>query len=251
MLMSAHRSPASSPAFRCSRGDHVKQGELLAEIDPQILAARVEVDRADMVRLQADLADAQAQADYAAGEFRRQTRLKRDDATRDDTYEQARRDMRSSAAKTEAVQAQIAQAESQLKADVVQLGYTRIFAPMAGTVVSVDARQGQTINANYSAPVLMRIADLATMTVWTQVSEADISRLHVNMKLYFTTLGFGDRRWEGGVAASPAGPAQVHWQNWNGRHRQRDPSSSACRQCRPLHRAVRCREPPGRAAPGK
>jgi macrolide-specific efflux system membrane fusion protein len=83
-----------------------------------------------------------------------------------------------------------------LKADRVQLGYTRIYAPMAGTVLSVDARQGQTINATYETPTLLRIADLSTMTVWTQVSEADVTRLHPGMPLYFTTLGYDDRRWD-------------------------------------------------------
>ncbi len=178
-------------------GDRVTAGQLLAEIDPQVPAAKVEADQADLARLRADLADAQAQSDYAAGEFRRQMRLKHDDATRDDTVEAARRDMRSDSARVDAVQAQIVQAESTLKADQAQLGYTRIYAPMAGTIVSVDARQGQTINATYTTPVLLRIADLATMTVWTQVSEADITQLRPGMKLYFTTLGFGDRRWDG------------------------------------------------------
>ncbi len=178
-------------------GDRVAAGQLLAQIDPQVPAAKVEADQADLTRLKANLADAQAQSEYAAGEFRRQMRLQHDDATRADTVEAARRDMRSGAAHVDEVQAQIVQAESTLKADQAQLGYTRIYAPMEGTVVSVDARQGQTINANYAAPVLMRIADLATMTVWTQVSEADIPQLHPGQKLYFTTLGFGDRRWTG------------------------------------------------------
>ncbi|HWB50393.1 MAG TPA: efflux RND transporter periplasmic adaptor subunit [Stellaceae bacterium] len=194
-------------------GAPVKQGDLLAEIDPQIPAARVEADKAELARLTADLADARARSDYAAGEFRRQTRLKHDDATRDDTFEQARRDMRSAAAKLDAVQAQIVQAESTLEADRVQLGYTRIDAPMAGTVVSVDARQGQTINAAYATPVLMRVADLATMTVWTQVSEADIPQLHPGMPLYFTTLGFGDRRWAGTLRQILPAPPKPDNQN--------------------------------------
>src|SRR3546814_6610736 len=68
---------------------------------------------------------------------------------------------------------------------------------MDGTVVSVIARQGQTLNANQQAPIILRIADLDTMTVWTQVSEADIGKLEIGMDAYFTTLGYADRRWEG------------------------------------------------------
>ncbi|WP_247879213.1 efflux RND transporter periplasmic adaptor subunit, partial [Azospirillum brasilense] len=99
------------------------------------------------------------------------------------------------AAQVEATQAQIRQTDSTLQADEAQLGYTRIYAPMSGTLISVDARQGQTINSAYEAPVLMRIADLSAMTVWTQVSEADVTRLRDGMPLYFTTLGHPGRRW--------------------------------------------------------
>jgi membrane fusion protein, macrolide-specific efflux system len=158
--------------------------------------------------------------------LKRQQQLRAANATRADVYDQAVRDAADATAQARALHAQIAQADSRLKSDAAQLGYTRIFAPMSGTVVSVDVRQGQTINAAYSTPVLMRIADLSTMTVWTQVSEADVGRLRPGMTLWFTTLGYGDRRWTarlrqilpappkpagtaegaaGGAAASPGG----------------------------------------------
>jgi macrolide-specific efflux system membrane fusion protein len=54
----------------------------------------------------------------------------------------------------------------------------------------------------------MRIADLATMTVWTQVSEADVTRLKDGMPVYFTTLGHGDRRWTATVRQILPAPAK-------------------------------------------
>jgi macrolide-specific efflux system membrane fusion protein len=60
---------------------------------------------------------------------------------------------------------------------------------MAGTVVSVEAREGQTLNATYQTPHILRIADLSAMTVWTEVSEADVRRVKPGMPVYFTTLG--------------------------------------------------------------
>lgn len=176
-------------------GDQVKAGDLLVEIDARLQAAKVDAGRAQLDLLKAQLAEAQAQAEFAEGEFRRQTQLKRENAARDDVLAMARRDTRTAASRVDGIRAQIQQADSTLRADEAQLGYTRIYAPMAGTVVSVDAREGQTINANYAAPILMRIADLSTLTVWTQVSEADVTRLKDGMRLYFTTLGYGDRRW--------------------------------------------------------
>jgi macrolide-specific efflux system membrane fusion protein len=78
------------------------------------------------------------------------------------------------------------------------LGYTKITAPMAGEVVSITMLEGQTLNANQQAPTILRIADLSTMTVWAQVSEADIIRVKVGQDVYFTVLG-GPRRWSGKV----------------------------------------------------
>ena len=104
------------------------------------------------------------------------------------------------------------QTQASLKADEARLGYTRIYAPMSGTVVSVDAREGQTLNATYQTPNILRIADLTAMTVWTDVSEADVRRVRADMPVYFTTLGSAGqeqaRRWNGRVRqVLPAPPA--------------------------------------------
>jgi macrolide-specific efflux system membrane fusion protein len=64
-------------------------------------------------------------------------------------------------------------------------------------VVSIAAKQGQTLNANQQAPVILRVADLSTMTVWTQVSEADVPKLSIGMEAYFTILGTPEKRWRG------------------------------------------------------
>ena len=66
----------------------------------------------------------------------------------------------SAAARIDHLKAQIEQTQASLKADEARLGYTRIYAPMAGTVVSVEAREGQTLNATYQTPNILRIADI-------------------------------------------------------------------------------------------
>ena len=68
---------------------------------------------------------------------------------------------------------------------------------MSGTVVAQSAKQGQTLNANQQAPIIVRIADLSTMTVQSQVSEADVASLAPGMPVYFTTLGDPSKRWYG------------------------------------------------------
>ena len=176
-------------------GASVARGDLLAEIDPTVHLARVEADKAQLMNLEAQLADRQAQLVLAQQQFQRQSNLMKADATSKDAVQSARATLASAAAQVEALKAQIQNTESVLKGDEANLGYTKIHAPMSGTVVSQTARQGQTLNANQQAPIILRIADLSTMTVWTQVSEADIGRLRIGMDVYFTTLGQPERRW--------------------------------------------------------
>ncbi|MNE35847.1 Macrolide export protein MacA [compost metagenome] len=66
---------------------------------------------------------------------------------------------------------------------------------MSGTVVALDAREGQTLNAQQQTPLILRIAKLSPMTVWAEVSEADIGHVKPGMQAYFTTLSGGTRRW--------------------------------------------------------
>lgn len=77
------------------------------------------------------------------------------------------------------------------------MGYSKIYAPMDGTVVSISMREGQTLNAVQMAPTILRIADLETMTVEAEVSEADVGKLTRGMDVYFKTLGGAERRWTG------------------------------------------------------
>lgn len=178
-------------------GDEVTKGQLLAEIDATVQSARVESGQAQLQNLRAQLADRQAQMQLAKSQADRQERLKADNATSIEAYDSAKSSLQSAEAQVRATQAQIQQSESTMRGDQATLGYSRIFAPIAGTVSSVTAKQGQTLNANQQAPTILQIADLSTMMVSTQVSEADIPRLRIGMPAYFTTLGNPNRRWPG------------------------------------------------------
>jgi membrane fusion protein, macrolide-specific efflux system len=176
-------------------GDRVEQGTLLAKIDPRLQLAKLEMDRAQLAELEAERVAQKLQAELSIAEFERQTRMKKDGATREDTFERSRSEVRVAEAKLQAIDARVRQVRSTTKADEAQLSFTQIFAPIAGTVVSIDARAGQTLVATQQAPVLLRIADVASVTVWAQVAEADVSRLRIGMELYFTTLGHPGRKW--------------------------------------------------------
>jgi len=178
-------------------GDQVKRGDLLAEIDPTLFMAKVDASRAQLRYQRALLNDRQAQLQLAQIQHQRQQNLLAAQATTEESAQNAAAAYQSAKAQIEMLMAQIEQNESSLRADEANLSYAQIYAPMDGTVVSISARQGQTINASQQAPVLMQIADLSTMTVRTRVSEADIPRLQVGMEAYFTTLGGRNQRWYG------------------------------------------------------
>ncbi len=176
-------------------GSDVKKGDLLAEIDATVYAAKVDATRAQLANLNAQLVERQAQLKLAQIQYQRQQNLKKEDATTVESLQAAEASLTSARAQLRALEAQIQQQESSLRAEAANLDFASIYAPMDGTVVTIDARQGQTLNANQTAPIIMRVADLSIMTVKTQVSEADVSKLSQGMDVYFTTLGGQERRW--------------------------------------------------------
>jgi macrolide-specific efflux system membrane fusion protein len=191
-------------------GAVVKAGQLLAEIDPSVYQAKVDGDQAQLLNQKAQLADKQALLVLAELQFTRQQNLNRENATTTDALQIAEEARNSALAQGNSIKAQIQQTESTLRGDEANLGYTKIYAPMAGTVVSQTAKQGQTLNANQQAPIVMRIANLATMTVYAQVSEADVPKLRVGMDVYFTTLGGDNRRFYGKLRQISPTPTVVN-----------------------------------------
>lgn len=191
-------------------GAVVKKDDLLAVIDPTVYQTRVAGDRASLDNLRAQLAQAQAQLTLDKLRNERAQELWSKQAGSRDAAEAAEATMRISVAKIDALKAQIAQTQATLDGDLANLGYTKIYAPMDGTVVSITAREGSTLNANQSAPIVLRIADLQTMTVTAQVAEGDIPRIRVGTPVYFSTLGLPDRRWQGEVRQIEPTPTIVN-----------------------------------------
>jgi macrolide-specific efflux system membrane fusion protein len=180
-------------------GQAVKKGELIAEIDPTLFESRVGQTSAQIVNSRALLADRRAQLALATQRVERNRTLIGSDAVSRQELEASEAAYEQAQAAVKAIEAQIGQQSAALTFDSTNLRYTKIFAPMDGTVVSLTARQGQTLVAAQQAPVILRIADLGTMTVQAEVSEADISRIKVGTTASFNTLGLPDRRWAGTV----------------------------------------------------
>ncbi|MGE8350211.1 MAG: efflux RND transporter periplasmic adaptor subunit [Pseudomonas protegens] len=180
-------------------GDQVKEGQLLVEIDPSTQQAKLDASRFSIENLQAQLQEQYAQNQLARQKYQRQQNLKAGGATREEDVQTAQAELKATQARIDMYKAQIRQAQASLRSDQAELGYTRIYAPMSGTVVAVDAREGQTLNAQQQTPLILRIAKLSPMTVWAEVSEADIGHVKPGMQAYFTTLSGGNRRWSSTV----------------------------------------------------
>ncbi|CAA0111181.1 Macrolide export protein MacA [Starkeya nomas] len=191
-------------------GDVVKKDDLLAEIDPTVYQTRVAGDRASLDNLRAQLAQAEAQLTLDRLRNERAQQLLKNQSGSKDAADAAEATERISEAKIDALKAQIAQTQATLEGDLANLGYTKIYAPIDGTVVSITAREGGTLNANQSAPIVLRIADLQTMTVTAQVAEGDIPKITVGTPAYFSTLGLPDRRWRGQVRQIEPTPTIVN-----------------------------------------
>lgn len=184
--------------IRVAIGDRVEKGQLLAEIDPTVYQTRVAAARARLRDLEAQAREMRATRDLAEIRFHRQERLAATATASREALDSARADFLASEARIAALLARADETRATLAGDEANLGYTRIFAPIAGTVVAIPATEGQTLNATQTAPTILRIADLETMTVWAEVAEADVPRLAVGMSARFTTLG-GQRVWRGTV----------------------------------------------------
>ena len=120
-------------------GSKVKAGDLLAEIDTTVYAARVEASRAQLRNQQAQLLDRKAQLSLAQIQLKRQQQMHKDEATSLEELQISEANAQSAEAQFKSLEAQIAQTQSSLKVEEANLAYAKIYAPMDGTVVSISA----------------------------------------------------------------------------------------------------------------
>ena len=180
-------------------GQTVKQGDLIAEIDPEIYETEVAGFEARLKTLEAGRKEQQAQVTLAGQVLKRNQTLIKAKAVSQEAFEESETSLKVAQAQLQSLAAQIEEARSSLEGSKAKLNYTRIFAPISGTVVSQTAREGGTLNANQTTPIIVQVANLDVMTVRAQVAEADINKLKEGMPVYFTTLGSNGRRWESTV----------------------------------------------------
>src|SRR5690554_597287 len=175
-------------------GDQVKQGQLIVQIDSVRQENELKTAEASIKNQQAQLAVRQANLAKVEAEYNRQKAMYAQDATSRAELEAALASYKTAQADIAAINAQIEQSRLTLATTREDLGYTRIVAPMDGTVVAIVTEEGQTVNANQSAPTIVKLAKLDTMTVKSEISEADVMKVEEGQRVYFTTLGNSEKK---------------------------------------------------------
>lgn len=176
-------------------GQRVKKGQPVAEIDSTTQQNTVRNAEAALENVRAQLAAQKAALVQAELGYRRQKHLLDNEAGARADYEAAEAQLATTRANIAALQAQIKQAEITADTAKVNLGYTKIVSPIDGIVVALVVQQGQTVNANQTTPTIIKVAQLDTVTVKTQISEADVVKVQPGLPVYFTILGQPDQRY--------------------------------------------------------
>lgn len=177
-------------------GDKVTKGQLVAEIDSTTQNNTLRNAEAQVALLNAQRGAKLALRRQAELAFKRKQELVKLDAGSKAELEDAEAALATTTADIAAIEAQIRQANVSVDTARVNLGYTRITAPIDGVVVAVIAEEGRTVNAIQSAPSIIKLAKLDQVLIKAQISEADVVRVKPGMPAYFTILGEPTHRFE-------------------------------------------------------
>lgn len=196
-------------ALHVKAGDEVKEGDLIAEIDSVPQQNDVRKSKAALANVEAQLAEKQANLANAQTVLSRQKQIYESRAGALADYESAEANLKAIEAQISALKAQIVEAQVAVATAETDLGYTRITAPMAGTVLAVVNQEGRTVNANQSVPTIVILGELDTMTVRADISEADIVRVKPGQKVHFNVVGDPGKQYDAVLDAIEPAPESI------------------------------------------
>ncbi|WP_413493562.1 efflux RND transporter periplasmic adaptor subunit [Morganella psychrotolerans] len=195
--------------LKVKTGDRVTKDQLIADIDDLQQKNNLRNAEAALDQVKAEKITKDAQLRQAESKFKRQRNMLRDDAGSREEFESAETALATAQADILSLKSRMVQSQIEVDKKKLELSYTRVTAPMDGVVIAVVTRSGQTVNAEQSAPTIVKIAQLDTMTVHTQISEADITRVFPGQKAWFTIFSEPDRRYEATLRMVEPAPDSV------------------------------------------
>lgn len=168
-------------------GDVVAKGQLLAELDSAEQVARRD-------QCAAALQTARANLDFARSELARTRRLVERESAPGSELDRAIRSATVS-------EAQVAEATANLALARTQLEYSRLLAPIRGTVASVATQEGETVAASFAAPTFVTLLDLERLELWAYVDETDIGRVRPGQQARFSVDAWPEHEFDAHVAS--------------------------------------------------
>lgn len=190
-------------------GQQVAAGDLIVQIDSRDQKNDVAQAKANLANIEAQISATKANLRKAELELERQRKLQKSDYSSKQTLETAAADVDVYKANIEALDAQKSSAEVNVETAQTALSRTTITAPISGTVVAVNVQQGQTVNATQSAPTMVKLADLDTVVVKAEISEADVVSVQPGQNATFTILGEPQRRFRAEVREVEPAPSEI------------------------------------------
>lgn len=188
----------------------VKKGQILAQIDPANFQASVDQATAQINNAEANLARLNAVTEMSRKTYTRYKNLYAKNFIAKSELDQAESDYLSNLAQVGAAKAQISQARATYNTAMTNLSYTKIIAPVDGTIISREIDLGQPVAASFQAPELFTIAqDLTKMQIEVNVSEADIGKVKEGQDVTYTLDGYPDSVFNGKVTQVRISPTTV------------------------------------------
>lgn len=177
--------------------DHVEQGQVIAEIDPEQLSSRVQESRAQLASANASVISAKAtlaEAELKASRLRAldaKGLIAKDDVeTAEATLERAKAAVSTAAAQVTVAKAGLTSTESSLSKAIIR-------APISGIVLKRSVETGQTVTAGFQTPVLFTLSrDLTKLELTVEVDEADIGKVSQGQSARFVVDAYPDREFE-------------------------------------------------------
>ncbi|MEL0637019.1 efflux RND transporter periplasmic adaptor subunit [Marinomonas sp. TI.3.20] len=190
-------------------GDKVEKGDLIAQIDSQDQQNAVLTAKANLANIKAQIAAKNASLIKAKRALDRQIKLTTSDYGSKEDLEAAQADVDVYKAELDALAAQQDSVEVTVSTAQIALDRTKITAPISGTVVAIVNDEGQTVNASQSAPTIVKLADLDSMVVKAEISEADVVHVKPGQQVFFTILGEPDHKFSATVRAVEPAPSSI------------------------------------------
>jgi HlyD family secretion protein len=164
----------------------VRQGQVIARLDPSILQVQIESQKANVVRAEADLERLKVTLADAEQKFGRAEAMFKKELLPRSEYEAAELAVKNAQAQIKSSEASLTQSKASLNQAQVNLGYTVIKSPIDGIVISRNVDPGQTVAASMNAPTLYVIAaDLSKMQVIANIDEAEIGQMRPGQHVTF------------------------------------------------------------------